>query len=206
MYSPGIAFSQHRYCSALAVILGVLLYAASSNKVFANPVVTIDTNHGNIRVELYPTQAPKTVENFLAYAKSHFYDGLIFHRVIDGFVIQTGGYWFDLSRKKPTRDPVVNESNNGLKNRRGTLAMARHEDPDSANAQFFINLRDNPHLDATPDQPGYTVFGRVIEDLDVADSIGKVRVNKVSDTLTNVPVTPVQINSITITEARNDRP
>jgi peptidyl-prolyl cis-trans isomerase A (cyclophilin A) len=153
-------------------------------------------------VELYPKAAPKTVENFLGYANSHYYDGLLFHRVIDNFMIQAGGYWYDHSPKEPTQGSVVNESNNGLKNLKGTIAMARVADPDSAKAQFFINLQDNSHLNAKQDQPGYTVFGKVIAGQDVADAIGKVPVEYLSSRFANIPKTPVQILSIKLKETQ----
>ncbi|MCV6603910.1 MAG: peptidylprolyl isomerase, partial [Porticoccaceae bacterium] len=112
-----------------------------------SPVVAvIQTNLGNIRVELNRKAAPVTCANFISYTKSYFYDGLIFHRVMENFIIQSGGYWFDYRQKKPTGEGIANESANGLKNLRGTIAMARYDDPDSARAQFFINLKNNPHL------------------------------------------------------------
>lgn len=135
-----------------------------------NPRVLFETDLGKMTIELYPKEAPKTVENFLAYVDKGFYNGTIFHRVIPDFVVQGGGFTFDFKRKD-TMDPVVNESNNGLKNLAGTLSMARTNDPDSATSQFFINLRDNPHLDPQGNQPGYAVFGKVVEGFDVAKKI-----------------------------------
>ncbi|SDZ89027.1 peptidylprolyl isomerase [Microbulbifer marinus] len=135
-----------------------------------NPRVELKTDLGTIQVELFDDKAPATVENFLAYLDSGFYNGVIFHRVIPDFMVQTGGHTFDFQLKE-TREPVVNESSNGLKNLRGTLAMARKEDPDSATSQFFINLKHNDHLDAAEDKPGYTVFGQVIEGMDVVEKI-----------------------------------
>ncbi len=135
-----------------------------------NPRVELNTDLGIILIELYPEKAPKTVENFLQYVNSRFYDGVIFHRVIPGFVVQTGGLTFDFV-KKATKAPVVNESLNGLKNKYATIAMARMQDPDSAASQFFINMRNNPHLDAQKKTPGYTVFGKVIEGMEVAKEI-----------------------------------
>ena len=134
------------------------------------PRVQLDTDLGQILVELYPERAPLTVENFLRYVDSNFYDGTIFHRVVRGFVVQGGGLTFDFV-KKPTRDAIKNESDNGLKNRPGALAMARLGDPDSASSQFYINLASNPHLDAAGGKPGYTVFGRVIEGFAVVEQI-----------------------------------
>jgi peptidyl-prolyl cis-trans isomerase B (cyclophilin B) len=139
----------------------------------ANPTVTLETNHGAIVLELLAQEAPRTVENFLSYVNAGFYDGTLFHRVIPNFMIQGGG--FDgQQRQKPTRQPVSNEADNGLRNDRGTVAMARTNDPHSATAQFFINLKDNGFLNHTGKNPqgwGYTVFGRVIEGMDVVDRI-----------------------------------
>lgn len=135
-----------------------------------NPEVELKTDLGTIRVALYADKAPATVENFLAYVDSGFYNGVIFHRVIPGFMAQTGGHTFDF-QKKETREPVVNESDNGLSNKRGTLAMARTSDPDSATSQFFINLVSNARLDAKKDRPGYTVFGEVTAGMEVVEKI-----------------------------------
>jgi peptidyl-prolyl cis-trans isomerase A (cyclophilin A)/peptidyl-prolyl cis-trans isomerase B (cyclophilin B) len=145
----------------------------------ANPQVELDTTAGKIRLELYPDAAPKTVENFLAYVKAKHYDGTQFHRVIDGFMIQGGGFTKDFTQK-PTKPPVVNEaemsSKAGLKNEPGTIAMARTSDPNSATAQFFINVADNSRLNfRSPDSGGigYTVFGKVISGMDVVNKIAK---------------------------------
>jgi len=138
-----------------------------------NPVVRIVTNLGTMEVELYPDKAPKTVENFLQYVKAGHYNGTIFHRVIKGFMIQGGGMGPDM-RQKPTQPPVMNEADNGLKNRSGTIAMARTNDPHSATSQFFINTADNAFLDHKNKSPsgwGYTVFGMVIKGLDTMKSI-----------------------------------
>src|SRR5215216_6226209 len=145
----------------------------------ADPQVDIKTNAGTIRLELYPAKAPKTVENFLQYVKDGHYNGTVFHRVIDGFMIQGGG--FDQSYKqKPTRSPVVNEAQSavkgGVKNDAGTIAMARTADPDSATAQFFINVNDNTFLnwgDARSDGNGYAAFGKVVSGMDVVNKIAK---------------------------------
>ena len=135
-----------------------------------NPRVSLVTNKGAIEIELLPKFAPKHVANFLSLVEEEFYVGLVFHRVIPNFMIQAGGYDGDLNYKASERR-VENESFNGLKNKRLTLAMARLNDPDSADTQFFINVRDNPHLDAQPGQPGYTVFGTVVDGLDVIETI-----------------------------------
>jgi cyclophilin family peptidyl-prolyl cis-trans isomerase len=141
----------------------------------AGPIVVIETSQGEIRVALNPAKAPLTVENFLGYVKSGFYAGTIFHRVIPGFMIQGGGLDAKLV-EKPTRPPVKNEARSGLRNLRGTLAMARTSDPHSATSQFFINLKSNPALDfgVSRDGWGYTVFGEVIEGMEVVDRIAGV--------------------------------
>jgi cyclophilin family peptidyl-prolyl cis-trans isomerase len=142
----------------------------------SNPRVRMETNRGVIILELDPQAAPKTVENFLRYVNDGFYDGTIFHRVIKGFMIQGGGLTTEM-REKPTRDSIVNEADNGLKNRRGTVAMSRTADPHSATAQFFINSADNSFLDhrgKTAKDWGYCVFGRVVEGMEVVDSIDRL--------------------------------
>ena len=139
--------------------------------------MAFDTSKGRIVVELDADKAPKTVANFLQYVKSGHYNGVIFHRVIDGFMIQTGGFTADMTQK-PTKAPIQNEADNGLRNDRGTIAMARTGDPHSASAQFFINTVDNDslnHQGKTPQGWGYAVFGKVVEGMDVVDQITKVR-------------------------------
>jgi len=139
----------------------------------ANPRVLIETSKGNITVEVFPAQAPQSAGNFLNYAKTGFYDGLVFHRVIPGFMIQTGGMTADMA-EKPKNAPIRNEADNGLKNLRGTLAMARTGDPHSASSQFFINVKDNAflnHRGQTPQGWGYAVFGQVVDGMDVVDAI-----------------------------------
>jgi peptidyl-prolyl cis-trans isomerase A (cyclophilin A) len=162
--------------------------------------VKLTTTAGDIVIEVYPDKAPKTAENFLRYVRDHHYDGTIFHRVIDRFMIQGGGFDRNFSEKK-TRAPVVNEareaSAKGLKNERGTVAMARTSDPDSATAQFFINVADNASLDPKPGNPGYTVFGRVVSGMDVVDRIKGVQTGHVG-MYDDVPITPVVITSATI--------
>ena len=159
--------------------------------------VLLATSAGDITLELDAEKAPKTVANFLEYVKSGHYDGTIFHRVIDGFMIQGGGFTADMVQR-PTRAPIPLESNNGLKNERGAIAMARTAIPDSATAQFFINLVDNPRLDhPNPDGHGYAVFGRVVGGMEVVDAIRKV------ETVSrgghhNVPRDPVLIRSARI--------
>jgi cyclophilin family peptidyl-prolyl cis-trans isomerase len=153
----------------------VWLTSASWATAADNPRVRFVTSMGDFVVELYPDKAPRTVANFMQYVRGAFYDDTIFHRVVRGFVIQGGGYTAD-GQAKPTGEPVINESDNGLSNLAGTIAMARAEDPDSATSQFFINTADNVRLDAHDGQPGYTVFGKVVEGMDVIQKIDAVEV------------------------------
>ena len=167
-----------------------------------NPVAVISTSLGDITVELFKDRAPVSVENFLQYAKEHFYDGTVFHRVQAGFVIQGGGYTPTLE-EKPTRDPILNEATNGLRNVRGTLAMARKRALRSATSQFYINVGNNAALDHrsyAPDDFGYAVFGRVLEGMDVVDRIASVRTRTVGD-LEGVPEEPVIIRGVTLAGA-----
>lgn len=162
--------------------------------------VEIATNKGNIVLALDPIKAPKTVENFLHYVKSGFYQGTIFHRVIPGFMIQGGGFTANF-QKKPTDAPVVNEANNGLNNLRGTIAMARTSDPNSATSQFFINVADNRFLDysaPTPRGAGYTVFGHVTRGMGVVDKIAHTQTGSGGPFPQNVPQQTIVIESIKI--------
>jgi peptidyl-prolyl cis-trans isomerase B (cyclophilin B) len=164
-------------------------------------MVELHTNHGVIKVELNAEKAPKTVENFLAYVKAGHYDGTVFHRVIDGFMIQGGGFSQDMEQK-PTNAPVANEADNGLKNERGSLAMARTNDPHSATAQFFINVKDNDFLNfssPTPQGWGYCVFGKIVEGLDVVDAIKKVKTGN-KGFHQDVPVEDVVIEKAVVAE------
>jgi len=164
------------------------------------PTGIIHTSKGDIKIELYEDQAPVTVKNFLDYARKGYYDGTIFHRVIPGFMIQGGGFDADLGQKS-TDAPIKNEADNGMWNERGTLAMARTNDPDSATAQFFINVVDNPALDHRGKQSGrtwgYAVFGRVTEGMDVVDEIRFVP-TEARGPHQDVPVEPVVIERIEI--------
>lgn len=160
------------------------------------PIVELDTTYGNIVIELNAEKAPITVANFIDYVESGHYDGLIFHRVIDGFMIQGGGMDSEMNEKR-TGTPIKNEADNGLKNTTGTIAMARTSDPHSATAQFFINVRDNDFLNyssPTPQGWGYAVFGRVIEGMDVVNQIKGVPTGRFGYH-TDVPTTPIVINS-----------
>lgn len=160
--------------------------------------VKIATSLGDITVQLDAAKAPKTVDNFMQYVKAGHYNGTVFHRVIDGFMIQGGGMTPDL-KEKPTRAPIPLESHNGLSNLRGTIAMARTNIPDSATSQFFINVKDNNFLDAarSPDGNGYAVFGKVVQGLDVVDKIRKVETGQ-KGPYGDVPVQPVIIKTVTI--------
>ena len=167
-----------------------------------NPTAVIETSKGNVQIELFAEQAPATVANFINYANSGFYDGTIFHRVISHFMIQGGGFT-PAMEKKPTGEPIANEANNGLSNKRGTLAMARTNDPHSATAQFFINVQDNINLDHTgqtsPGGWGYAVFGRVTAGMEVVDDIRFVETTRVGP-YSDVPVEPVIIEHITVSD------
>jgi len=163
----------------------------------ATPAVILKTSVGEIEIELYADKAPESVKNFLAYVDEGFYDGTIFHRVIKDFMIQGGGY--DGGRqKKPTRSPIKNEANNGLKNEIGTVAMARTSVPDSATSQFFINVENNAFLDfrdATPEAWGYAVFGRVTRGMDVVEKIENAETEDGGGAFRNIPKSPVVIES-----------
>lgn len=162
------------------------------------PKVKFSTSAGDFVVEVYPDKAPKTVENFLQYVRDKHYDGTIFHRVINGFMIQGGGFTQDM-QQKPTRTPISLETRPDLKNDRGTIAMARTANPNSATAQFFINVVDNANLNAPmPDGHGYAVFGKVVSGMDVIDKIKSVATGS-RGPYENVPTTPVVIKSVTPT-------
>ncbi|MCE5185171.1 MAG: peptidyl-prolyl cis-trans isomerase [Planctomycetaceae bacterium] len=160
-------------------------------------MVSVKTSMGEIKIELLPDKAPITVKNFLAYVESGFYNSTIFHRVIPGFMIQGGGMTADM-QEKPTQAPIKNEASNGLKNDRGTIAMARLNPPDTATCQFFINVADNAQLNyGGKARPGYAVFGRVIEGMSVADAIVRVPTKNVGPH-GNVPVQPIVIESVSV--------
>ncbi len=182
---------------ALTGLAAGLAGAADQGK---NPIVVLDTSLGEVQVELYPDKAPVTVKNFVAYVRKGFYNGTIFHRVIPTFMIQGGGFTPGLVEKK-TDPPIENESGNGLENKRGTLAMARTPDPNSATAQFFINVKDNDFLNKAQSQDGYgyAVFGKVVKGMDVVDKIKAVPTTTKNTPdhgpLGDVPVKPVIIRA-----------
>lgn len=164
-------------------------------------IAIIKTSKGTIEIELYPDQAPKTVENFKRYLDEGFYDGLVFHRVIEGFMIQAGGFYPDGVYKEPTHAPIESEAKNGLKNTRGTIAMARTSDPNSATSQFYINTVDNPVLDyPNPDGYGYTVFGKVIKGMDIVQKIESEATGEKSSPYGIIPDWPKE--DIVIIEAK----
>ena len=166
-----------------------------------NPQVVMETSMGTVKIELFKDKAPISTRNFLTYVKEAYYDGTIFHRVIKGFMVQGGGMDVDMNQKK-TKFAIKNEANNGLKNTRGTLAMARTSVVDSATSQFFINVVDNAFLDykgKTPDLFGYAVFAQVVEGMDVVDAIREVKTGNKGGHQ-DVPVEPVFINSIRLCE------
>jgi peptidyl-prolyl cis-trans isomerase A (cyclophilin A) len=178
------------------VLLSVTLAAGGNAAPAKNPVVVLTTSMGEIRIELYPQKAPITVKNFVSYVKKGHYNGTIFHRVIPGFMIQGGGFTPDM-KEKATGNPIKNEAGNGLKNKRGTIAMARTSVVDSATAQFFINVQDNEaldHRDKSREGFGYAVFGKVIKGMDVADKIVGVQTTT-KGPHQDVPVKPVIIKS-----------
>jgi len=194
-------FSRQLVSPLLATLTAFCLASApvqaqSGDEDATTPEVRFETNQGDFVLELRPDVAPETVENFLQYVRDGFYEGTVFHRVIPGFMIQGGGFTPELSRK-PTRDPIVNEASKELPNQRGTIAMARTNNPDSATSQFFINVVDNDFLNAGVRGPGYAVFGEVTEGMDVVDSIAGVETGYARG-MRDVPVEPVIIEKVSV--------
>jgi cyclophilin family peptidyl-prolyl cis-trans isomerase len=189
-------------------ILSLLIALVIAPAVLAsNPKVELKTSQGTVVIDLYPENAPKTVENFLQYVKEGFYEGTVFHRVIPGFMVQGGGFTRNL-QQKPTRAAIRNEAGNGLRNAVGTVAMARTKDPHSATAQFFINVADNDFLDfKSPDENGYgyTVFGRVSAGMDVVQKMLQAPTATVGPHQ-NVPRTPIIIESARLIESAPAKP
>ena len=184
----------------ISAFLALAMIACSTLAAAANPEVELKTNMGTITLELYPDKAPKTVENFLQYVKDGFFKGTIFHRVINGFMVQGGGFTPEYAQKK-TRAPVPNEANNGLKNDVGTIAMARTSDPHSATAQFFINHKNNDFLNhsaPTPQGWGYTVFGKVTKGMDVVNKIAALDTGAMGPFQSDVPRKQVVIEDARI--------
>lgn len=195
--NPCFSFLARQTATFLVAILTCTALPSARADAGKAPQVELKTDLGTITIELFADKAPATVENFLQYCRDGFYNGTIFHRVIPGFVVQGGGLTFDYM-KKETRDPVVNESDNGLLNLHGTLSMARTDKPDSATSQFFINLKDNTHLDPQGNKPGYAVFGRVIAGMEVVD---KIVAEPQGRFYPQAPDTPVRILSVNILSA-----
>ena len=190
---------------ALFALLTVTVVALSTVNLPAHgsePLVRLETSMGNITLKLYPEKAPLSVANFLSYVDSGHYDGTVFHRVISNFMIQGGGFDTNLV-EKPTNDPIPNESRNKLHNIRGSIAMARTSDPDSAGAQFFINQRSNLRLDWAPGKPGYTVFGEVIDGMGVVDFIAVAKTGRALATTSagQAPMNDVPTESIILKRA-----
>lgn len=187
-----------------AVLVALLVSAgiactAETVKQSKNPVVSMETTLGNIKIELFEKEAPISVRNFLDYAKSGYYSGTIFHRVIPGFMAQGGGLTANLTPKPGDRPPIRNEADNGLKNDRGTISMARTGDPNSATSQFFINVVNNEMLNRpNPDKFGYAVFGKVIEGMDVVDKIIAAPQTRKNSVFQNVPTEPIVIKSVKV--------
>lgn len=177
----------------------VVLFSAST---YAEDYIDVlmETSFGNIELKLDRKNAPITVQNFIGYANDGFYEDTVFHRVIKNFMIQGGGFDQNMV-KKSTKAPIKNESDNGLVNSRGTIAMARTNDPDSATAQFFINSVDNVYLNGSPGKPGYTVFGKVTKGLDVVDKISNVFTRQ-KNYMRDVPASPIIINKVVIIDSK----
>lgn len=179
-----------------AILISSPLVSAIGKLKGGNPVVIISTSMGDIEIELYPDKAPETVKNFLSYVNDGFYDGTIFHRVIPEFMIQGGGFTLDM-KQKPTKAPIKNEADNGLKNDTGTIAMARKSVVDSATSQFFINLVDNNFLNHGARDFGYAVFGKVIRGMNVVHKIAWVKTSN-RGSFQDVPIEPVVIESVRV--------
>ena len=185
-----------KYISLLCLLLTLSVATSMANPQpqVKSDTIVVTTTMGTITVVLFEKEAPISAKNFLAYVDSGFYSGLIFHRVIPGFMAQGGGFLKNMTKRSPILPPIKNESDNGLKNERGTLAMARTQDPNSATSQFFINLVDNTPLDISARNVGYAVFGKVIQGMDVIDKIAKVKTGAVGQ-YQDVPVQPIIILS-----------
>jgi len=175
----------------------LLLNATEDNNMTENTIVLVETNKGDFKIKLYNDKAPETVKNFLSYVSDGFYDGTIFHRVIDGFMIQGGGFTKDMDQK-PTKSPIKNEAGNGVSNMRGTIAMARTSDVNSATAQFFINVEDNSflnHVSEDPHEYGYCAFGHVTEGMEIVDEIKSVQTTNAAGH-GDVPAKAIEILSV----------
>ena len=186
----------------IALLAGLLfgsgLLAAAGTAAEPNPQVKVTTNMGEFVIEVRADRAPLTSANFLRYVREGFYNGTLFHRVVSNFVIQGGGHDAQTQQLKPTHENVFNESGNGLQNKRGAVGLARGELPHSGNAQFYVNLVDNPDLDPVPTRWGYTVFGRIVQGMDVIEHIGETPTGTVGPFKSDSPLKPVIIEKIEI--------
>lgn len=197
-------------CLTLSFLLMNCIAIADDNLTFRSELsadktyALIATNLGNIELELYAKRTPKTVENFIQYAESGYYTDTLFHRVIPNFMVQGGGFDKNFA-KKATRKPIRNEANAFIPNLRGTISMARTNDPDSATSQFFINVVDNASLNKTSSNPGYAVFGKVIDGQSVADKMSKVKTKR-ENYMADIPVDPVIINKVIIKRPEPTKP
>jgi len=184
-----------------ALLMGLLLLQPAARAEEPNPQVRVTTNMGEFVVELRPDRAPITVQNFLRYLKEGYYSNTLFHRVIANFVIQGGGHDATTLKLKATHENVFNESGNGLQNKRGAVGLARSDTPHSGNSQFFVDLVDNPDLDPVPTRWGYTVFGRVVQGMDVIDRIGSTATGASGPFKSDAPLKPVIIEKVELVGA-----
>ena len=191
---------RHPLAAALLLVAGLLAHV-SAPAADAPPQVRVTTNMGDFVIELLPDRAPLTVVNFLRYVKEGFYSGTLIHRVVANFVIQGGGHSASDLKLKPVHDPVNNESGNGLQNKRGMVGIARGESAHSGNAQFYVNLVDNPDLDPLPTRWGYAVFGRVVQGMDVVDRIGVTPTGSSGPFKSDTPLKPVIIEKMELVDA-----
>lgn len=190
---------------SLTTLLTLLLALGAGTALASNPRVEMQTNLGNIVVELYPDKAPKTVENFLDHVKSGFYEGTVFHRVIKNFMVQGGAFDKDMGWRRPPADPIFNEAKNGLTNEPGTLAMARDRDPNSATSQFYFNLESNKHLNHHRDDPayyGHCVFGKIVKGMDIMKLIAERPTGPAGPFSADVPLEPIVIEKVAILEEK----
>jgi peptidyl-prolyl cis-trans isomerase A (cyclophilin A) len=190
-----------RLGSIAALLLSSLLLCAASGAAEPNPQVRVTTSMGDFVIEVRADRAPLTAANFLRYVREGFYTNTIFHRVISNFVIQGGGHDATTLQLKPTHDSIFNESGNGLQNKRGTVGLARAEPPHSGNAQFYLNLVDNPDLDPVSTRWGYTVFGRVVQGMDVIEHIAETPTGAMGPFKSDAPLKPVVIQKMEIISA-----
>jgi cyclophilin family peptidyl-prolyl cis-trans isomerase len=193
-----LILSRTRSVALVSLLLGLLLSPGAISADEPNPQVRVSTSMGEFVIELRPDRAPITVANFLRYVKEGFYSNTLFHRVIANFVIQGGGHDATSLKLKPTHENVFNESGNGLQNKRGAVGLARSDAPHSGNAQFYVNLVDNPDLDPVPTRWGYTVFGRVVQGMDVIDRIGETPTGASGPFKSDTPIKPVVIEKVEV--------